>query len=568
MTTLSKSQRNIYYHFLREYPRQTVAVVFAFIFAAIAEIMGIGIVLPVITAVVDSKQQASGNVLTSYVQDLFLAIGLQNDLGVMLTFMVFAIVVKALIVFTAMRYVSFVATDISRNLRVNLIHALMHARWSYYSSIPVGKISNMLSNEAQRAGNCYLLAGKTISSVFQMFVYITAAFIVSWQITIFAVFLGAALMFSLKAIVKMARSSGQEMSSSLNKLLSRMGDSLMMVKPIRAMGEEGRFIAFLDKDTGEIVKAQRKQYISNQLLQVIYEPAIVTIMSIGLYIMITYSGMPVPEILLLAFLFHRLMNYANLSQNNYQNTIQNENAVWELINQRAEAEEMAEKTGAGDAGKDVTLRQGIRLDNVSFGYGEADVLNNLSCEIYAKKINLIFGPSGVGKSSLIDMLAGMNVARSGNVYIDDNNISDINIKSWRSKIGYVPQETILLHDSIKNNVTLGSDEYDDEQVHCALDKCGLLEFANSLPDGIDTSVGERGTALSGGQRQRVTLARVLIRNPDILIMDEATTGLDKESEQLIIEIIKALADKVTIVMISHDPDIKHIADNVITLSKD
>jgi len=568
MNKATYKNKNIYLYFLREYPKQTITVIFAFICAAIAEMVGIGVVLPIITTIVDSKEHASENILTSNIKSLFAHFGVQNNLGAMLIFMVAAIVIKSLIVFIAMRHVSFVATNISKNLRVNLIHSLMYAKWSYYSSIPIGKISNMLSNESQRAGNCYLLAGKTISSLFQMSVYIFVAFIVSWKITLMAMLFGGFFIFSLKAIVRMARDSGQEMSTSLNKLLSRMGDSLMMVKPIKAMAEEERFTAFLEKDTDDIVKAQKRQYISNQLMQVIYEPVIITVMSIGIYVMITYSGMALAEILLMAFLFYRIMNYANLSQNNYQNTIQNENAVHELIKQTEQAQSMAENVSASHGKKEITLKREIKFDRINLSYGDIDVIKDLSCTVYANQINLIFGHSGVGKSSLIDIITGMNKVSSGNVYIDDHEISDIDIQKWRQKIGYVPQETILLHDSIHKNVTLNDAKYSNEQVFDALEKCGLREFIETLPDGIETSVGERGTSLSGGQKQRITIARSIIRNPDILILDEATTGLDKQSEQIILELIKNLTDSVTIIMISHDPQMKKIAHNIIPLSKD
>jgi len=568
MNKATYKNKNIYLYFLREYPKQTITVIFAFICAAIAEMVGIGVVLPIITTIFDSKEHSSENILTSNIKSLFAHFGVQNNLGAMLIFMVAAIVIKSLIVFIAMRHVSFVATNISKNLRVNLIHSLMYAKWSYYSSIPIGKISNMLSNESQRAGNCYLLAGKTISSLFQMSVYIFVAFIVSWKITLMAMLFGGFFIFSLKAIVRMARDSGQEMSTSLNKLLSRMGDSLMMVKPIKAMAEEERFTAFLEKDTDDIVKAQKRQYISNQLMQVIYEPVIITVMSIGIYVMITYSGMALAEILLMAFLFYRIMNYANLSQNNYQNTIQNENAVHELIKQTEQAQSMAENVSASHGKKEITLKREIKFDRINLSYGDIDVIKDLSCTVYANQINLIFGHSGVGKSSLIDIITGMNKVSSGNVYIDDHEISDIDIQKWRQKIGYVPQETILLHDSIHKNVTLNDAKYSNEQVFDALEKCGLREFIETLPDGIETSVGERGTSLSGGQKQRITIARSIIRNPDILILDEATTGLDKQSEQIILELIKNLTDSVTIIMISHDPQMKKIAHNIIPLSKD
>jgi len=229
---------------------------------------------------------------------------------------------------------------------------------------------------------------------------------------------------------------------------------------------------------------------------------------------------------------------------------------------------MAENVSASHGKKEITLKREIKFDRINLSYGDIDVIKDLSCTVYANQINLIFGHSGVGKSSLIDIITGMNKVSSGNVYIDDHEISDIDIQKWRQKIGYVPQETILLHDSIHKNVTLNDAKYSNEQVFDALEKCGLREFIETLPDGIETSVGERGTSLSGGQKQRITIARSIIRNPDILILDEATTGLDKQSEQIILELIKNLTDSVTIIMISHDPQMKKIAHNIIPLSKD
>lgn len=558
--------KNIYLYFLKTHPQQSLTVICAFICAAIAEMLGIGIILPIISTVL-SSDNVQDNALSAYVQTIFTALGIPQTLLSMLIFMVLIITGKAIIIFTAMRYVSYTATDISRQFRERLIQTLMSAKWGYYASLPIGKISNMLSNEGQRVGNCYLLAGKTTASVFQLTIYLIAAFLVSWQVSILAIILGGALVLSLKWVIRMARKSGQEMSSSLNTLLARMSDSLMAVKPIRSMGQEGRFLSVLRHDINDIVKAQRKQYISNQMLQVIYEPVMILMMSIGLYVMISHTNMAINEIILLAFIFHRLMNYANLSQNNYQNTIQNENAVREFLQQIDDAQAQAEHIESGARAQNIHLNDKIKVDGITLSYGDNVVLQDFSCDIEAHKINVLFGPSGSGKSSLVDSITAMNQVDSGSIYIDSTELKTVDIKTWRSKIGYVPQETILFHDSIKNNITFGCDEYSDDDVLSALDQCDLIDFVNTLPLGLDNSVGERGTALSGGQRQRIALARALIRKPELIIMDEATTGLDKKSEDVIINTIKALRDDVTIVIISHDDNIRAIADNVIQMSR-
>ena len=171
----------------------------------------------------------------------------------------------------------------------------------------------------------------------------------------------------------------------------------------------------------------------------------------------------------------------------------------------------------------------------------------------------MLGQSGAGKTTIIDLLTGLNRPNSGNITIDGTPIGDVDIKVWRNNIGYVPQELTLLHGTIYDNVTLGDETVSHQEVWDALHDAGAHEFIDKLPDKLDTHIGNMGSKLSGGQRQRLSLARALVRKPSLLVLDEVTSALDEKTEKEICENIAGLGGEYTIVVITHRPAWKSIA---------
>jgi ATP-binding cassette subfamily C protein len=187
-------------------------------------------------------------------------------------------------------------------------------------------------------------------------------------------------------------------------------------------------------------------------------------------------------------------------------------------------------------------------------------------EIPARQITVLQGPSGTGKTTIIDLLCGLHSPDSGRITIDGVDLNDIDMSAWRRMIGYVPQELSLLHGSIRENVTLGDETISDERVLDALAQAGASEFVNSLPDGLSTDVGSMGGKLSGGQRQRISIARALVIEPAMLILDEVTSALDPETEAEICRNIAALGGRYTIVSITHRAAWSQIANRLYLVS--
>jgi ATP-binding cassette subfamily C protein len=172
------------------------------------------------------------------------------------------------------------------------------------------------------------------------------------------------------------------------------------------------------------------------------------------------------------------------------------------------------------------------------------------------------GPLHSGKTTITDLILGFYKPDSGQVLIDDRPLQSFSLSAWRSTIGYVPQEPILFRDTIFTNVTLGDKSIGEDTVKRALELAGALDFVENMPKGIYSEVGEKGGKMSGGQRQRIAIARALVRNPRLLILDEVTSALDPDSEQEIVRNISALKAEITVVAITHRPAFLEIADHV------
>jgi ATP-binding cassette subfamily C protein len=214
-----------------------------------------------------------------------------------------------------------------------------------------------------------------------------------------------------------------------------------------------------------------------------------------------------------------------------------------------------------------SLERGVEFDRVSVDHGGPRVLEDLWLEIPAGRITAIIGGSGAGKTTLIDLLAGLVHPQAGCVRIDGVPLPELDLTRWRRMIGYVPQEILVLHDSVRVNVTLGDPELSNADVERALREAGAWEFVSRLPEGLETSMGERGTLFSGGQRQRIAIARALVHRPKLLILDEATAALDPATEAGVWEAVVRLRGKTTVVAISHQPALADVADRMYRIEK-
>lgn len=282
---------------------------------------------------------------------------------------------------------------------------------------------------------------------------------------------------------------------------------------------------------------------------------------VAIVVVLALQGKPfsdiLPNLMVMAMAGYRLLPSLQLlfgqlvavAANNYT-LVQLEEEILEIEHESAGVT----SDNAPAVGK-LPFLQGISIEDVTYRYpgSEQAVIKGISLLIEKNESIGIAGPSGSGKSTLVDLILGLHAPNSGQIKVDGVAISSENISSWRSMIGYVPQDIYLLDDSIAANIAFGIDpqKVDSKALEEASRGAHILDFISSLPEGFATVVGERGVRLSGGQRQRIGVARALYHGPDVLVLDEATSALDHDTEKAVMETITLLKGKLTIIIIAH-----------------
>jgi len=553
----------------RKYPWQSVIMLLSLLLAGVAEGIGLSALLPLISIAIGKQTGvqggtfAGGSGLERAVTETLSAIGLSPTLGVLLTVITLAIVLKGVLLLLAKKRIGYTVAQVATDLRLSLLRALLVTKWEYYIRQPVGVLTNAIATEANRTSKAYSCGITMISLLMQALIYACVALLVSWRATLLAVAAGLFLVYILSHLVKKARRAGLRQTELMKSLLTHLTDTLLSIKPLKAMAREGRADALLEKKTNRLNKALRKEVQTNETLKASQEPLLIVFAAIGLYAALIYWHMTLARVMVLTFLLVRLVKQLNKVQEQYQQMAILESAYWSL----KETIHGAERAHEPALGSEVpSLNHGIRLDRVSFAYDQELVLRDASFDFPSGLFTAIVGPSGVGKTTVVDLLMGLLRPQEGEIFIDDLPLAKVNLKSWRKMIGYVPQETLLLHDTILINVTLGDPDLTEIDSEQALRSAEAWEFVTAMPRGMHSTVGERGSMLSGGQRQRIAIARALVHKPKLLILDEPTSALDPESEEAICKTLGQLRGKgITILAISHQPTIMDVADRAYQL---
>jgi len=544
--------------FLSTSGRTKWTVLVSLLISGIVEGIGLAALLPLLSLVLGNGQVDDSRV-TRIVTESLEHIGLTPNLEVLLSIVVSGIVLKSLLVIIAMRHVGYAVADVAADVRTRLIGGLMRAKWEYFTRQPVGRIANAVSLDSTRSGRAYLLAAEFISMAMRTCVYLVLAILVSWKLAVAGLVLGLSVALALGTFVRRAKRAGRRQRQRTEELVTLLSDTLHSIKPLKAMSRQEYFASFLRKKIGSLRKALRRQALNKYMLKNLQEPLFVLILAIAFYLTQTHFTIDVPELIVMAVLLQKMAVAIHDVQGNLQKAVIIESSFWSVHKLVDEASEESERH-AGVI--QPTLEKGCRLDHISFSLENRLILDDVTIDVPVGKLLVITGPSGAGKTVVTDLLLGLYEPDQGQVYVDGVPLSELSVQAWRSMVGYVPQDLNLFHDTIFLNVTLGDPSITEKEAQEALQLAGVWDDVSSLPEGMMTVVGERGSKLSGGQRQRVSLARALVSKPRLLILDEVTSALDPDNEQAICENVRKLAGRLTIVAITHRPAWVTVADSV------
>jgi len=537
-------------------------VLLCLVLSSFAEAVGIGTLLPAIAAIAgDSGKEPSQFALS--IRSTIESAGVEPSLGNLVLIVIAFMLCRAVLVFAALSYAGVAAARVSIDVRRRLITALFDARWGFFAEQRGGKFANTISNDAGRSGEAYWQSAMVMARVIQVVGYAVMAILINWRLAIFGFIGGMIVGLALGRIIRITRQAGYKQTDRTSELSVYMVDMLTNIKPLKTMQRHQPMLASITVILNKLKRALTTRELSKAGLTQASDFLTATLAGGGAYFAYTRLDTSLPEMVVSGVIFIQILNVMSGVQKLLQNAVVLESAyvrTQELIDE-AEANR---ETNPGRLPP--PERVSCRFENVTFAHGESAVVTNVSFEVPSAAITVLNGPSGSGKTTLIDLLVGLNRPDQGRIMIGDVPLTDIDLWAWRHRIGYVPQELSLFHDTIRTNITLGDTTIADSDVLAALAQAGAGDFLAQLPHGLDTDVGEMGGKLSGGQRQRISLARALVIKPALLILDEVTSALDPRTEAEIVANIAGLRGKYTIVAITHRQAWTEIADRLYKVS--
>jgi ATP-binding cassette, subfamily C, bacterial len=546
----------------RMYPGRSALTLVSLLFASVAEGLSLLLLLPSLNLLTSDAAQGPANGLSGLghmLTEALSAIGVTPTVGALLVIMVILLALKAVFLLLANAQVGYTVAHVTTDLQLSLLRSLLAARWEFYVRQPVGSLTNAVGTEALRASQAYVQGARTLVLLIQTIVFAGAAFFVTWKGALLSLAAGGMVLFGLRRLVRMTHHAGTRQTQLLKSLLTRLADSLQSVKPLKAMAREELVGSLLGSESKRLNRALRQDVISTEALSAAQDLMMGLIITSGLYVALIQWKLPFNAVLVMILVLARSLASLGKTQRQYQKMKSYESAFWSL---QAIIEDTSRARETNPGGTSPSLDKSVRLNNVSFGYEKISVLRNASLTVPAGSFTAIMGLSGAGKTTIADLIIGLLRPQQGEILIDNVPLEQVHLRQWRRMIGYVPQESVLLHETVLWNVTLGDPEVNEADVEAALRAAGAWEFVAELPQQIHSSVAERGTALSGGQRQRIAIARALARRPKLLILDEVTSSLDPQTEAAICRTLQGLRGGLTILAISHQPAVVEAADRI------
>ena len=402
------------------FPRNSILVLIAFLVAGIAEGLSITVVLPLLSIVVGDATDSN---IGKFIVGALNIIGITPTIGSMLLIIVGGMIFKSLILLIANRQIGYTVAKVASALRVELIEALLASRWQYYLRHPVGSLANSISSEAYRAANGFEHAASILAIAVQVLIYVSVAMFVSWQAALSSFIIGIVLMSSMYRLVRATKKAGLKQTHYLRQLLSYLSDVLGSVKSLKAMARDNVADAILRDQTKQLEKATRREVMNREGLKALQEPILTALVASGLYVALVMWELSLPAVTMMVFLLIRILTLMNRIQRRYQNLSAQESAYCALQNAVKEARSAAEMNRGTVL---PTLKQGISLHHVSFDYDMKSIFRDLNLEIPVKSFTTVTGPSGIGKSTLLDLLCGLAEPKSGEICVDG-----VSLHEWR-----------------------------------------------------------------------------------------------------------------------------------------
>ena len=562
-------KRKFILEILSPYKKYIALLLILSFFAAALDGISIGMLVPLLSGIQQVKNYGQLPGILQSVIKIFASYPLEKQIILSLTIVVLALVLKNIVqaVFYYLTY--WLAARTNENLRGRVVDTLMTVGIGFYNNVKSGELveniiyNTVLTDEALR---------KSIELIYQImsFILLLALLVVfSWKLTGVTIVLSAVIAFGVSIYIKKISLYGLRLIESGRELTASLQENLSGIYVIKSFVRENEQARELKSQIGMHASNQLNLNFSTFMVHVITEALGVLAIAVLFLLAIKGSSMDyrlvLTQILPFIYILARIIpviKQINQSRGIVVSRLPAFDVVYDLVR-------LDNKPLIKDGDKNYEgLKNGIRFDSVTFYYDDSGraALTEADFIIPKGKTTAIVGKSGSGKSTIINLLLRFYDPQHGRITIDGEPLDSFIVETYRRSIGIVSQDTFIFNDTVRNNIAFGlSGEGSDEIITDAAKRAGADEFISRLPQGYDTILGERGVRLSGGQRQRISIARAILKNPEILVLDEATSSLDTRTEELIHRAITDLSRNRTVVIIAHRLSTIKNADQLIVL---
>ena len=544
--------------------------------AGIFETVSIGILIPFVSFLLDPALLLEHKIVLEHFS--FLTRIDENHLIYYMLFFIFSAFFLKSIYFLCFHYTKnkFIF-KFTNNLTIKLFSSYIAKPYSLYLDDSSHNQLSTCVNEVNQFQQGIVICGiEVLSEMIIVFFLVALLFLVNPLASLLIVIIGLILFLLFYSFTKKkVQEWGYIRQKNEARMIEKVQQSYNGLKEILVYLKENFFISSFKKIVDETTSVNIKKQTLLDIPKTIIEVIAIIIFIVIILIIYFYNSSPgyfIPILGLYVGVSFKLMPALNrivVSSQNFRNakaTLNKISIEMDIYNNNFKSIKELKKNDFSL----IKFSKNIRLKNILFKYPSKtiDLFNDLNLEIKKGETVGIKGQSGEGKSTLINMICGFIVPNKGEILVDDDFNIKANMRGWRSILGYIPQQTYLFNGSLKENICFSKNgPIDEKSFNEAIDMAQLRDLVNSSPDKENTEVGERGMLLSGGQIQRISLARCLYKNPEIMILDEATSSLDETNEKKILESIRLLKGKKTIIIVSHRDSTLSFCDRVLHLNK-
>ncbi len=554
---------------IKNYKKLSIILVSLSLLGSVFETTSIATIIPILQILFN--KESTNLFLPKYVQETINQF-LNNSLDMMIflgIFMLVMIVFKNIFLYVSEIITKKIQYSINIDLQINLFKKLCDAEIKFFDEIRSGDVISITTTYALDIGKFVFILLSSVIKILRLLVYLTFLFFLSPKITSSMIILFAFLFFIIKTLLNEIREISRKQVEAISDLNFNIIETLNSIPLVKMFGREEFEKKNVEKKARAVNYHIIKEVFYENLVSPVLEITISVLLFTATFITIKYFYVDITSVIpfITAYFSFFYLSFLQASQlftylgRLYHHT-EPFKAYLSLVDS---AEKNKEKKGEIDFNK---LNESIVFKNVDFGYYEQKkVLDNINFKINKGEFVAFVGPSGAGKSTIIKLLLGLYFPNKGDVFIDNINMKNLNKFSLRDKIGIVPQDVFIFNNSVNYNIIYGKSNVGEDDVINAAKTANIHELISSLPAKYDTSLGNRGVKLSGGQKQRLAIARAIIRNPELLILDEATSSLDSKTERLVQDAINKVSKNCTIVAIAHRLSTVLNADKIIVLEE-